>query len=166
MRSTPSILLVSLLVLADCKSSPATSPDPKPTADASAATISAAPLVSLERGACFGRCPMYKVKVLADGAIEFDGERFVATVGHATGKLDADALSKLVARLEASGFAEWKSAYEDRRMTDMATVRLTFRGRTITHYLGDDSAPAGLKQLEDDVDALIGTSQWIAGALQ
>lgn len=164
-----SILVVTLLVLAGCKSTPETTADPKPTADASASPVTTAevlPLVQLKRGACFGRCPMYSVTVFTDGAVSFDGERFVETQGHATGKLDAAALGKLVKRLESSGFAEWKTSYENRQVTDMATVTLTFRGRTIVHYIGDESAPAGLKQLEDDVDALIGTSQWIAGALQ
>lgn len=156
-----SLLLVPLLLVA-CKSTPEATPDPKPTGVTTAVTE----LVTLKRGACFGRCPIYVVKVMSDGAVAFEGERFVATVGKATGALDAAALEKLTQRLDASGFAGWKAAYTDRRMTDMSTVELTVRGRTVVHYLGDDTAPEGLKQLEDDVDALVGTAQWIAGAVQ
>jgi hypothetical protein len=161
-----SLLLVPLLLLAACKSTPEATPDAKPTGATTSATTAVTELVTLKRGACFGRCPMYVVKVMSDGAVVFDGERFVATVGKATGALDAAALEKLTQRLDASAFASWKAAYTDRRMTDMATVELTVRGRTVVHYLGDDSAPEGLKQLEDDVDALVGTAQWIAGAVQ
>jgi Domain of unknown function (DUF6438) len=120
--------------------------------------------VELTRGACFGRCPMYTVAVSTNGDVTFKGVNFVSVKGMAKGKLGREALTKLTARLEASGFGTWKTSYENHQVTDMATVELTWNGKTIRHYLGDEKAPEALTQLENDVDALIGTAQWVSEA--
>jgi hypothetical protein len=43
-------------------------------------------------------------------------------------------------------------------------VSVTFAGRTIRHNLGDETAPAELVALENDLDTLIGTGPWTTGA--
>jgi len=120
-------------------------------------------LVRMTRSACYGRCPVYAVKVSSAGDVEFTGEGGVLVTGPSTATLEAATLQKLTARLEGSGFATWNAQYVKRAMTDQPTTTLTFAGKTIEHYQGDDSAPAELKALEDDVDALIGTAQWVTG---
>ncbi len=148
MRSS---VLLTMLLFSACRSTP----EPKKAAP----TV----LVSLQREACFGKCPLYSVRVMTDGAVTFEGERFVAVTGTSTAQLDPAALGTLVARLEASGFERWKPAYTTREVTDLATVELRFKDKTIRHYLGDAHAPAELTALEADVDTLLGTSQWVTG---
>lgn len=157
---TPLTLLAVLIF--GCQSSP----EPKRATKVASATEpvkSGEVLVSLERGACFGRCPVYLVEVRGDGAVHFKGERNVKITEPVDSKLDAAALAKLTARLERSGFSGW-SDFSNHQVTDMATVVLTFRGKTVRHYLGDEKAPADLTRLEDEVDALIGTARWVTGA--
>jgi len=151
-RAMRTSFLLGVLLFSACK----TTPEAPKTAEAPAV------LVRLERTACFGRCPIYRVTVMSDGAVSFVGERFVVAEGEQKATLDAEALKKLVTRLEASPFASWND-FVDRSMTDMPSVVLTFKGKTVHHYLGDERAPAELKQLEDDVDALIGTAPWVTG---
>lgn len=145
-----SLLTLGLLGLFGC----ATAPEVK-----NAPTTSL--LVALERGACFGACPIYRVEVFTDGRVRFQGERFVQVTEPVEAKLSEAQLQALTARLERGGFA-WKS-YERRDATDMPTVVLTWKGQTLRHYQGDQSAPPELTQLEDDLDALIGTARWIKG---
>jgi hypothetical protein len=145
-------LLVTLLLLSACKTTPETQ-------KGEGATV----LVRLTRGACFGRCPVYAVKVSSAGDVQFDGTRDVLVTGPSSSTLDAATMKKLVTRLEGSGFAKFNAQYLKRTETDQPTVTLTFGGKTVEHYLGDETTPPELKQLEDDVDALIGTSQWITG---
>ncbi len=38
--------------------------------------------ITLERGPCFGECPIYKVEVRGDGSVFYKGEGFVAGSGH------------------------------------------------------------------------------------
>ncbi len=152
-------LLMTALLLAACKSTPEVKQEAPVEVKPTTPTV----LVTLKREACFGRCPVYAVQVSSDGAVEFTGERAVLVEGKSTSKLDADAVAKLVARIEGSGFASWNALYATRLVTDLATVELTYKGRTIRHYLGDSKAPLELTQLEDEIDALIGTSQWVTG---
>jgi len=148
-------LTLTALLLFGCQSSPEVKKD-------TAALQSTGVLVSLERGACFGRCPIYLVEVRSDGAVHFKGERNVKVTEPVDVQLDAAQLAKLTARFEQSGFAGW-SDFTNHQVTDQATVVLTFKGKTVHHYLGDEKAPDELGRLERDVDAIIGTERWVSG---
>lgn len=130
-------------------------------AKADAAKATGTPLLSLQRGACFGRCPVYRVQVYDDGTLEFVGERFVASLGTSSAQLDAAALATLRARVEGSSFSRWKQRYTRPTVTDLPTVQLSWKGRTIVHAQGDRSAPPDLTRLEDDLDVLLDTARWI-----
>ena len=149
-------LTLAALLLFGCQSSP------EVKKDTAALQSAAGVLVSLERGACFGRCPIYVVEVRTDGAVHFKGERNVKVTEPVEVKLDAGQLEKLTTRFEQSGFSGWKD-FDDRQVTDQATVVLTFKGKTVHHYLGDEKAPDELGRLERDVDAIIGTERWVNG---
>jgi hypothetical protein len=150
-------LVAALALVAGCKSTP------EAKADAASPVAASATFLRLKREPCFGRCPAYVVTVSSSGAVEFDGETAVLVKGKSTATLSAEQLAAIKARLEQCPFEQWKAAYDDRTMTDMASVELTWNGRTIRHYLGDGKAPQELTKLEDDLDALIGTAQWVNG---
>ena len=149
-------LTLAALLLFGCQSSP------EVKKDTAALQSPAGVLVRLERAACFGRCPIYLVEVRADGAMHFKGERNVKVTEPVDVKLDAAQVEKLTTRFEQSGFSGWKD-FTNHQVTDQATVVLTFKGKTVRHYLGDDQAPDALGQLEHDVDAIIGTDRWVNG---
>lgn len=144
-------LFLAVLSLSACKSTP----DPKPSSDS---------LVTLTRGRCMGRCPAYSVTVSSAGAVEFTPESSTLATEKATATLNAAQLEALTKRLGAAPFSQWKDAYEKATTTDLPTVSVTFAGRTIRHNLGDETAPAELVALENDLDALIGTGPWTTGA--
>jgi hypothetical protein len=148
-------LTLAVVLLFGCQSSPEVKKD-------LAAVQPGGVLVSLERGACFGRCPIYVVEVRTDGAVHFKGERNVKITEPVDVMLDAAQLARLTARFEQSGFSGW-SDFSNHQVTDQATVVLTFKGKTVHHYLGDEKAPDELGRLEHDVDAIIGTERWVNG---
>jgi hypothetical protein len=63
---------------------------------APAAARSRSPVVTLERTACFGTCPVYKVAIDADGAVRWRGEANVAHKGRARGHADPAKVAELV----------------------------------------------------------------------
>ncbi len=140
------------LVLAGCRSAP------PPKGEQPPVSVIEAPLLSFQRLPCFGRCPVYTVELFADGRVHFRGEANVREPGEHEWRLEAAELQAVVARLETSGFGAWKNAYERQDMTDAGTAVLTYRGKTITHYHGDNSAPPELTALEDELDQLLGTA--------
>ena len=45
-------------------------------------------MITLQRTACFGACPVYTVSIYADGTVAYNGERFVEVEGTQTGSID------------------------------------------------------------------------------
>ncbi len=123
------------------------------------------PLATIERTACFGWCPIYKLTVFRDGVVEYEGEDFVKTKGKATGHLAPDELAALDDLFAKHGYLELADAYTDYSVTDMPSVNTSYSsgGRTkkIQHYLGDSSAPAALGEVESGIDRIVHVEQWI-----
>src|SRR6185436_16742057 len=55
-------------------------------------------VITLERTACFGTCPMYSLAIYSDGVVEYEGLKFVKKVGKATGRISRTQLDDLVER--------------------------------------------------------------------
>jgi hypothetical protein len=122
-------------------------------------------MASLERTACYGRCPIYTVTVLRDGTVTWQGRRFVKVVGSATAKLPARTVAALAAAFRRADFFALADRYDHRDVTDNPSAITTFsdgtRTKKIDHYYGDESAPAALRELEARVDELAGTARWV-----
>ena len=119
--------------------------------------------ISLERTACFGTCPIYRVRITGDGRVTFDGERFVAAMGHHERRITRAAVERLRRQVETSGFFGFRSHYEP-RSTDSPSliISVTNRGRART-VRADASAdmPRALPGLADAIDQAAGTAQWV-----
>lgn len=95
--------------------------------------------ITLSRGQCFGRCPIYSVTVHADGRVEANGERFVPALGAQTWQIDRAVATRLLAefvRSDAWALDPKMSVH----VTDLPTARLegTVGGHTVKvrHYGG------------------------------
>ncbi|HEY1551146.1 MAG TPA: DUF6438 domain-containing protein [Kofleriaceae bacterium] len=139
--------------------------DGAPLSNAAPPAKADAVIASLERTACYGYCPIYKVSIHADGRVEYHGEHFVKRKGDATGQLSATQLGALRGAFVRASFFELADRYEHESMTDAPSAVVAFsdggRTKTIRHYHGDDTAPASLDTLEERIDALVDVEQWI-----
>lgn len=131
-------------------------------------------LLRMRRSGCYGRCPSYTVEIDDTGRVRFEGERFTAATGVQHGQARPAALEALHRLLREPAVAALSGAYtpgDPKRCgvwaTDFASVaielRIDGRSRRIEHYLGCQSAPAALVQLEQAIDTAGGTEQWIEG---
>lgn len=120
--------------------------------------------VTLERGACFGTCPMYKVTIYTDGTVVFEGENYVDAMGRHTTTIEPQVVEELVAGFEEAGYFEWDDEYTHMTVSDLPTIitSVTRDGETkqITHYAGDPNVPVALPYLETWIDLAAYTSQW------
>lgn len=127
--------------------------------------------ISMRRGACFGRCPVYRVTIGGDGSVEFVGERFVGAVGTRSGRADLAQLATLRAKASAvfattsdivPGEASCRSYATDHQQIGMALQ--TAQGvRELRHYTGCASPPPALVELEKLIDATAGVEEWVSG---
>lgn len=140
--------------------------------------------ITLERGACFGSCPDYKVVVSGDGTVRFSTEEndFAGTAtevhraynGHSVllpgthlAHVDPGLVARLIDKFRAARFFGLKSSYEA-QITDNSTQALTYRAgkssKRVVDYVGSMvGMPAAVEELEQEVDAVAGTGRWVYG---
>ncbi len=132
---------------------------PMPAYDASTVRI------TLERTNCFGSCPSYAVSVAGDGSVRFDGQSYVAEKGRRTGAVDPAAVQALYDQFRAADFMSLDDRYIA-DITDNPTYTLTLETagmrKAVVDYVGVKAGmPDSVTALEDAVDRVAGTSQWI-----
>ena len=120
-------------------------------------------VVTLERTACFGTCPIYKLTISGDGTVIYEGKDFVQVKGEQTASLSPAQIEDLVSAFEQAQFFTLTD-YIDKDRTDSPSVitSMTLNGKTktVNHYYGDNSAPQALFDLESKIDEITNSKQW------
>jgi Domain of unknown function (DUF6438) len=118
--------------------------------------------ISLERGACFGTCPIYKVTLRSDGTATWEGERFVDRIGEYQAQIDVNDYGRLADFVERAGFLEWNDEYVVENIADLPNYYLTVvaDGTTKTvHQYGKDEPP-DFWVIASLVDLLADRAEW------
>jgi Domain of unknown function (DUF6438) len=133
-------------------------------ADLKAATI------RMERTRCYGNCPAYTVTIHGDGRVEYSGTFGVKVKEAQTGRIEPDAVKRLLSQFAQAKFLAIKADYSaekcscTRRCTDMpsAVTELVAGGAThvVNHYYGCGCAPKALFELESAIDKAAQVEQW------
>jgi hypothetical protein len=117
------------------------------------------PLVTLERGACYGNCPTYSVALFGDGTVVYTGIANVENIGVHVSAIDAARVQVIAEGAALFGYFTWEDAYTAFVKSDQATVITSVRwedqSKRITRYDGDPSAPVGLLWVEDSIDQVV-----------
>ncbi len=61
-------------------------------------------VISLERGPCFGSCPVYRVVMYGDGTVRYDGKDHVRLRGSQTAVIASENVKELAGEIERIGF--------------------------------------------------------------
>ena len=160
LRTLATFILSAILVA--CAIS---TPEPPPAPDYSDLVI------TLQRTACFGTCPIYKLTVHGDGRVEYEGEQFVAVEGTQTATITVDQVKALVAAIEQANYFTLPSNYSA-PVTDLPTTitSVTFNRQTKTienyggcfgDFAGADKAPQALCDFEKLIDTVTNSAQWV-----
>ena len=122
------------------------------------------PVITLERTACFGSCPMYTVSIYENGDVVYNGEKFVSITREQITQIDPETVKLMVKAFEDAGYFDWKEAYDTQTVTDLPSVitSVTSNGKThrIVRYAGDSSAPLALPFLEQWIDTMTVSNLW------
>ncbi len=118
--------------------------------------------MTLQRGACYGTCPDYDITIYGNGTVKWNGHRFVDSIGERESKISREQVYELVKGFYDSGYFFMRDHYTS-SMTDgpSTTTSITIGPRTksIYNYL---SGPRRLYELEDRIDMIVDSKQWIA----
>ena len=107
-------------------------------------------IISLQRTACFGTCPIYKIEIFSDGSGIYTGTRFVENIGVTKFSLSETQLNLILTKAEAIGFTSMKEEYSE-PISDLPTTFIQIKDKKIRDYTG---APKTLKNLESLIDQL------------
>lgn len=124
-------------------------------------------LASIDRGACYGTCPVYTLAVYRDGTVEYEGKLYVKTTGKAAGTVTDEQMAALDKLFTSDHYLAYDSKYTSYDVTDESSARTAYRPpgaretKTVDHYAGDSKAPESLTKLEDRFDAIVQSERWI-----
>jgi hypothetical protein len=121
-------------------------------------------VITLERTACFGSCPIYTLSIQGDGSVIYEGIDFVAVTGRQETRIGLDQVKDLAAAFVQIDY--WALPdFVSFDMTDMpsAATSISIGGtmKSVDHYYGDLHAPQALYELEQLIDEVAHTKQWI-----
>ncbi len=126
-------------------------------------------VIRIERGPCFGTCPVYSMTLYGDGTVRYDGKDHVSVRGSQTAVIAPEKVKELAGEIERSGFFNLRDFYTEVSVTDAPTVFLYIavdgKKKQVKHYLGDFNAPKTLETIETRIDEVAGTGRWTASAL-
>ncbi|CAL2101793.1 conserved protein of unknown function [Tenacibaculum sp. 190130A14a] len=88
-------------------------------------------LISIKKTACFGDCPVYDFYINKDGKAFFNGREHVLKSGKHEFELSEKELKSLLDKIENSDFSKFKDAYDDPRITDLASTYIFCDGRQV-----------------------------------
>jgi len=150
----PVLLLTACLAVAACAQtkSSALAQAPEKTAPAIQTPYD---WVKIQRTACFGRCPIYWIKVWPNGTVQYFGKSFVPATGLYEKQFDPADVKGLFAGFEQNRVDTCRERYE-MRVQDLPglIIEFSFKGEK-KRILNASFGPYFLRQLAENADKLL-----------
>lgn len=123
-------------------------------------------LITIERQACFGSCPIYSAQIYSDGNVVYVGKRNVKVIGERRYKISPDRIQGLIEGFQRIKYLSLKDRYDTdengRSMTDLPTtitsICLSGKKKKIIDYY---CAPKELLELENKIESVAGLYEFI-----
>lgn len=118
------------------------------------------PTIVIQKTSCYGKCPVYEMKIFKSGKIILKGEKNMDKIGNYVTKISKKELKSLIRNFDQIDFFNINDEYTA-RITDLPTTYLSFnnknQSKTIKDYHG---APKELKDLEKRIENYLQLSSW------
>lgn len=123
-------IAISFLLLTGCRSQEAVAEDETVQTQPDTIVVVMKPpvqdkdsvLISFEKTPCFGRCPVYKIKVYESGFATYEGLNFAERMGLYSTRFSDAEIAKIFASAEAAGYLSFQETYDDPRVTDLPST--------------------------------------------
>jgi len=120
-------------------------------------------VASLAKTPCYGRCPVFEVRIYSDGVVEFFGEKNVNLIGHYRAQADNAFIDQVVQEATKAGYYQLDSFYPSngQRIPDLPNiityVRIANDEKSVTN---NHLAPKALRSFEERLEAMINTLRY------
>ena len=118
------------------------------------------PIITFQKTACFGKCPVYSLEIFADGKIKYKGEKNTDKIGEYVKSLSKDEIKSLKESFISADFFSFKDEYTSKK-TDLPTTYISFENEGKYKKVKDYSdAPEPLKNLERMIEKIVASDGW------
>jgi len=108
------------------------------------------PIISMQRTACFGECPIYKFEIYSNGDCRYIGKKFVNKIGEYKFNLKKNNIDLILSKAKEINFKKMDDKYIS-SITDLPTTYIKIKNKKIVDY---SNAPKELKELENLIDEI------------
>ena len=118
-------------------------------------------LFHFERRPCFGRCPVYKIKIYESGYTTYDGVNFVDYMGYFQHKLDPTEIAMIYKYIAEADFFELEDSYDNENIMDLPSM--IFRARAMgqdKRIVARYEIPEALTNLASKIDDMFEETEW------
>lgn len=127
--------------------------------------------IALERTACFGRCPIYRVDIDDTGLVLYQGTAFVAHAGADSARVTPERVVELVEAADRLGYFDLADSYRmddptcPEYFTDAPSIILSVSAHGRTKRVEVDQGcvgfPSAVPELAQLIDEAAGVHRWI-----
>ncbi len=120
-------------------------------------------VISLQRTACFGQCPVYKVEIFKDGTVKYKGTAYIKKRGQHEAVATAAFIKNIQQKAAAISYMALSDKYPkgDNMITDIPStisyVRIDNEGKIV---INNYDAPKELIEFEKWLEKEIDTLEW------
>ena len=120
-------------------------------------------LISYERTPCFGRCPVFKIKVYESGYTTYQGVNFVEYMGYFYSRVSSNTLEKIKKTVQASDYFNLEDRYDNDHITDLPSkiYQVNMDGVNKRIIARVDS-PEALNNLGQEIEKIFEGTAWKA----
>lgn len=116
---------------------------------------------SLERGYCFGKCPVYKVEIYKSGYAVYTGKANVDMIGTFTGRFSKDQLNSLEKVAKEVNYMSLDDVYDNPHVTDIPGITSSIvidgkRKQVMRRY----QYPESIVVFEKQIDQIVSEVKW------
>ena len=144
-------LFLFLLILSSCKLTSNTYYSKSLNSNSEELFTDKTKIISLEKTACFGTCPIFTINIFNNGEVIYYGKKFVKKLGNLNFELNQKEINQILNKAKEINFNNLKSEYTE-NISDLPTTYVTINKKTIKNYFG---APKELKDLEKLIESII-----------
>jgi hypothetical protein len=118
-------------------------------------------IIAFEKTPCFGRCPVYKIKVFESGFTMYEGLNFAERLGTFSTTLSREKIEKVYELANKTDFFELDSLYNDPYVSDLpSTIVMLSRNGEKKRVVSRINAPEKLNIFIENLAVLLNENEW------
>lgn len=118
--------------------------------------------LKMDKGACFGSCPVYSLEIDHQGNALYDGKRFTEKSGMHKYKLSGDQFKQVTDQLTLMNFFALQDNFKS-NVADLPTVTIAHTHKGLTKSIsGKDTRPKRVLELQKILEDIAQSDGWVS----